>query len=186
LSAWADSFGGITYPLLSDFWPHGEVAQRYGVLRPEGYSERAIFVIDKRGVVRYVDVHNIDEAPDNEVLFGVLKELASPMARARAEAHEAALAQAEADAAPPDDTAITLYCTPWCPDCRRVRDYFRQNGVAYTEIDITRDRGAAKQVRDWAGGSETTPTLNVRGTIMVGYDRLRLARLLGLSDPLFR
>ena len=75
LKAWADSLGGITYPLLSDFYPHGQVAQAYGVLRSEGYSERAIFVVDKRGVIRYVDVHDIDSQPDNELLFRVLAEL---------------------------------------------------------------------------------------------------------------
>ena len=71
LRAWAESLGGITYPLLSDFYPHGQVAaavRRAALLR--AYSERAIFVIDKRGVIRYVDVHDIGEQPDNEVLFG--------------------------------------------------------------------------------------------------------------------
>ena len=48
------------------------MASLYGVLRPEGYTERAIFVIDKQGIIRYVDVHNIDLQPDNEVLFGIL------------------------------------------------------------------------------------------------------------------
>jgi alkyl hydroperoxide reductase subunit AhpC len=67
--------GGITYPLLSDFWPHGQIAQLYGVLRDDGKSERAIFVIDKMGIVRYVDVHDIDLQPDNEELFRVLAEL---------------------------------------------------------------------------------------------------------------
>ena len=37
----------------------------YGVFRePDGYSERAIFVIDKRGFIRYIDIHDIDEQPD--------------------------------------------------------------------------------------------------------------------------
>jgi peroxiredoxin len=50
LKAWAESMGGINYPLMSDFWPHGRVANLYGVFREkEGDSERAIFVIDKRG-----------------------------------------------------------------------------------------------------------------------------------------
>jgi hypothetical protein len=75
LNAWADSLGGITYPLLSDFYPHGDVAKKYRVLRSEGYSERAIFVIDKKGIIRYIDIHNIDEQPDNQVLFSVLAEL---------------------------------------------------------------------------------------------------------------
>jgi len=61
LASWAESLGGISYPLLSDFYPHGEIAKLYGVLREDGRSERAIFVIDKRGTIRYVDIHDIDE-----------------------------------------------------------------------------------------------------------------------------
>ena len=61
--------------MLSDFWPHGEVAQRYGVLRKEGYSERALFIVDKEGIIRYIDIHNIDDQPSNQVLFDVLKGL---------------------------------------------------------------------------------------------------------------
>ena len=67
IKAWANNLGGINYPLLSDFWPHGEVALKYGVFRPhEGRSERALFVIDKQGVIQYIDIHDIDEQPDNE------------------------------------------------------------------------------------------------------------------------
>lgn len=73
--AWQKSIGGISYPLLSDFYPHGEVASKYGVLRPEGYTERALFVIDKDGVVRFIDVHPIDKQPDNEEIFEVLRKL---------------------------------------------------------------------------------------------------------------
>ncbi|HEY8491452.1 MAG TPA: peroxiredoxin [Dehalococcoidia bacterium] len=47
---------GVGYPLLADFWPHGAVAEKYGVLRPQGVSERAIIAIDKQGVVRYINV----------------------------------------------------------------------------------------------------------------------------------
>ena len=61
--------------LLSDFWPHGDVAQQYGVLRSQGYTERASFVVDKDGVIRYAHVYDIDELPDNEPLFDVLEEI---------------------------------------------------------------------------------------------------------------
>ncbi len=74
-AAWAESLGVENIPLLSDFWPHGQVAQRYGVLREQGFNERAIFVVDKKGVVRYIDIHDIDEQPDNEVLLDVLRDL---------------------------------------------------------------------------------------------------------------
>ena len=68
LKAWAESLGGIHFPLLSDFWPHGAVSKQYDVLRTEGYSERAIFIIDKAGIIQYIDVHDIDHQPSNETL----------------------------------------------------------------------------------------------------------------------
>ncbi|MDB5028142.1 MAG: alkyl hydroperoxide reductase [Candidatus Eremiobacteraeota bacterium] len=74
-AAWAEKLGGITYPLLSDFYPHGAVAQSYGVLRPEGMAERALFIIGKDGTVRYIDVHELREAPDPAVIFEELAKL---------------------------------------------------------------------------------------------------------------
>ena len=57
LRAFADR-DGLTFPLLSDFWPHGEVAQRYGVLNADrGCAERATFIVDRDGVLRW-SVHN--------------------------------------------------------------------------------------------------------------------------------
>lgn len=73
--AWQKSVGGITYPLCSDFYPHGAVAEKYGVLRAEGYNDRSLFVIDKEGVIRFIDVHPIDKQPDNEEIFDVLRGL---------------------------------------------------------------------------------------------------------------
>jgi peroxiredoxin len=73
--AWAKSLGGITYDLLSDFEPKGEVARQYGAYRPEGYSERALFVVDKEGKIAYKDIHDIEDQPDNEVIHDVLRKL---------------------------------------------------------------------------------------------------------------
>ena len=75
-AAWAAQLGGISFPLLSDFYPHGAVAELYGVLNPRGMPERAIVVIDKGGIVRYIDVHKLVEAPDETVLFEELAKLA--------------------------------------------------------------------------------------------------------------
>ena len=71
--AWAKSLGGISYDLLSDFEPKGEVAKKYGAYRAEGYSERALFVVSKEGKIVYKDIHKIDEQPDNEQIFEVLR-----------------------------------------------------------------------------------------------------------------
>jgi alkyl hydroperoxide reductase subunit AhpC len=76
LKAWSESLGGITYPMLSDFWPHGAVAQTYGVFRADrGMTERAIVIVDTAGVIRYIDVHDIAEQPDEEQIFEVLATL---------------------------------------------------------------------------------------------------------------
>jgi alkyl hydroperoxide reductase subunit AhpC len=51
------------------------VAQEYGVLRPQGYTERATFIVDKEGIIRYAHIYDINELPDNEPLFAVLEEI---------------------------------------------------------------------------------------------------------------
>ena len=58
---------GFTFPLLSDFWPHGDLAKRYGVFSDEhGIALRATYIIDKRGVVRYAVVNQPFQARDQE------------------------------------------------------------------------------------------------------------------------
>jgi peroxiredoxin len=57
LRAYADH-DGVAFPLLTDFWPHGEVSQRYAVLdRERGHATRSTFVLDREGTVRWT-VHN--------------------------------------------------------------------------------------------------------------------------------
>lgn len=65
----------LWFPVLSDFYPHGEVAQRYGILRSDGVSERALFVIDKRGIISFMDIHDINERPPLEDLVKALEGL---------------------------------------------------------------------------------------------------------------
>jgi len=75
LFAWTNQMGRLWFPVLSDFWPHGAVADRYGVLRSGGVSERALFVIDKKGTIRYIDVHDINKRPYLEDLVNELEKL---------------------------------------------------------------------------------------------------------------
>ena len=75
-TAWAKSLGGLSYDLLSDFHPKGEVAKKYGAYREsDGISERALFVVDKGGKLAFADIHNIADQPDNEELLDVLRKL---------------------------------------------------------------------------------------------------------------
>lgn len=64
---------GVEFPLLSDF--NKDASKAYGVLRDGGFAERALFVIDMQGIVRYAHVNPIGEVPDNEPLFEVLRQL---------------------------------------------------------------------------------------------------------------
>jgi len=77
--SWTKSMCGVEgklwFPVLSDFYPHGAVAKKYGVLRSDGLSERALFVIDKEGIIRYIDVHDINEKPPLEELVKALEDL---------------------------------------------------------------------------------------------------------------
>ena len=66
---------GMWFPVLSDFFPHGQVAQKYGVLRPEGFSERALFVIDKKGIIQFIDIHDINGRPPLLELREALEEI---------------------------------------------------------------------------------------------------------------
>ena len=65
-TAWAASLGPISFDMLSDFHPHGEIAQKYGVFRAkEGFSERAVFVIDKTGRIAWAKTYAIPEEPQS-------------------------------------------------------------------------------------------------------------------------
>jgi alkyl hydroperoxide reductase subunit AhpC len=75
--AWQQKeIGMMHFPLCSDFYPHAEVTGKFGILRQElpvpGISERAAFIVDKQGVIRFAKVYPIDQMPD---LPGLLAEL---------------------------------------------------------------------------------------------------------------
>lgn len=73
--AWAQQ-EGFDYPLLADFWPHGEVARAYGVFdEAVGVALRATFILDRAGVVRWRVVNQIPDARDLDVYRKVLAEL---------------------------------------------------------------------------------------------------------------
>lgn len=75
-AGWADTLGSISFDMLSDFHPHGAVSQKYGVYRAQdGFSERAVFVIDKQGKVAWSKVYDMPELPDNKEIFAALEKL---------------------------------------------------------------------------------------------------------------
>ena len=81
-SAWAHKAFArhleVSYPLLADFHPRGQVAAKFGLyLDDKGITQRATVVIDKQGVVRYVYVNEILEQRDNKQIHKALEQLGS-------------------------------------------------------------------------------------------------------------
>ncbi|MFQ6009459.1 MAG: peroxiredoxin [Candidatus Zixiibacteriota bacterium] len=72
-AAWAKSLGGLSFPLMSDYYPHGEVARKYGVLNEK--KERTVFLIDREGKIRWIERLQPFDLPDNEELFRQLARL---------------------------------------------------------------------------------------------------------------
>lgn len=75
LYAWTNQMGKLWFPVLSDFWPHGNAASMFGVLRSDGVTERALFIIDKSGILRYAHVSDINKRPDLKDLVTALEKL---------------------------------------------------------------------------------------------------------------
>jgi len=71
--AWAETLSIKDVLLLSDFEPKGDVAKKYGIYRKEGFSERAVFVVNKKGIVEYARIYPISQKPElDEVLKIIL------------------------------------------------------------------------------------------------------------------
>lgn len=65
---------GIDFELLSDFYPHGAVAEKYGLLYPNGAAHRAVIGIDREGIIRYIDDHPPLEVPELEACAQALEQ----------------------------------------------------------------------------------------------------------------
>ncbi len=75
-TAWEREIGPFDFPLVSDFWPHGEISRSYGVLRAQepwaGASERAIFVINRERTIVFARTYAFDQAPPLQETFAAL------------------------------------------------------------------------------------------------------------------
>jgi peroxiredoxin len=77
--AWAKDLGLNKTRLLSDFWPHGAVAQKYGIFREkDGFSERANILLDEEGLVIVSQVYKIGELPDIDEILDLIRRKYEP------------------------------------------------------------------------------------------------------------
>jgi len=66
--------GGINFPMLSDFWPHGAVCTQYDCLRAQGMPKRAVFIMDKQGTIQFAKEYD-KGIPENSELFAELDKI---------------------------------------------------------------------------------------------------------------
>lgn len=128
--------------------------------------------MDKKGIIRYIDIHDIDQQPDNEELYRILREIDPEAARIEAKVNE----PAETTTMPKG--GIILYCTSWCPDCRRARNWLKSNNLNYIDVDIDANPAASEQVKKWNDGKRITPTFDIAGTILSNFDEQKLTNVL--------
>jgi peroxiredoxin len=74
--AWAKDLGITKTQLLADFWPHGGVIAAFGIFREaDGFSERAVFILDPKGTVRFKKIYPIKEVPDIREIIAEVEKL---------------------------------------------------------------------------------------------------------------
>lgn len=78
---------------------------------------------------------------------------------------------------------IKMYTTAWCGDCRRAKKFLLEHGIAYEEVDIEQEAGAAEHVMQINDGKRKVPTFEVEGRAfnLSPFDERRLRVELGLS-----
>lgn len=74
---------------------------------------------------------------------------------------------------------VKVYSTPSCPWCVRAKAYLQENGIPFTEVDVSQDISSAREMVK-ISGQMGVPVITIDGNVVVGFDRKRIDQLLGL------
>lgn len=75
---------------------------------------------------------------------------------------------------------VSIYSTPTCPFCKQAKEFLKEKGVEFTNIDVSVDASKAQEMID-KSGQMGVPVLDIEGDIIVGFDREKIASLLGIE-----
>lgn len=75
--------------------------------------------------------------------------------------------------------SVTVYSSTTCPWCVKAKDYLKSKGVEYNDVNVSLDPAAAKEMIE-KSGQRGVPVLDINGSIVVGFDRPQIDKLLGL------
>ncbi len=76
---------------------------------------------------------------------------------------------------------VTVYTTPTCPHCRSVKHYLKERRIPFTEVDVTKSEAGLKALQR-KSGQTGVPVVDVNGTVVIGFNRPRLDRALGVPS----
>ncbi len=74
---------------------------------------------------------------------------------------------------------VIMFSTPTCTYCRKAKQYFRQKQVPFRDVDVSKDQAAARDMFR-RSGQQGVPQIQIGSKIIVGFDRPKIDRLLGL------
>lgn len=75
---------------------------------------------------------------------------------------------------------VIVFSTPTCSFCNAAKQYFRQKGIRFNDVDVSRDPVAARDMVR-RSGQQGVPVIDIGGKIVVGFDRNKINQLLGLK-----
>lgn len=114
--------------------------------------------------------------------MSALKDMQRQMEKARAERARAGAEAPSADPVLARSSEVIVYSTAWCGYCRKAKAWLSKKGVAFTEKNIEKDPGAAAELAQKAAAQGVMPSgvpvIDVRGTLVLGFDERRLEELL--------
>lgn len=75
---------------------------------------------------------------------------------------------------------VIVFSTPTCPYCNMVKSYLRQNKIRFTDVDVSRDASAARDLVR-RSGQMGVPVVDIGGRLVIGFDRPKINQFLGLK-----
>ena len=72
---------------------------------------------------------------------------------------------------------VKIYSTPTCPYCKTAKEYFKEKGVEYTDVDVSKDTEGQKEMIEKSGGM-SVPVIDIDGNIVIGFDKAKIEELL--------
>ncbi len=173
--------------LVLAFWGEFSDAARRALSELEEFSQEQeevpVYVVDVQAVNGLHEEFGVEKVPtvlaleDGEVT-NVIKGVQSARFYA---VHFSGAVAARAGPGQGATRRVIVYSGPGCPACGRLKSYLRQHGVAFREVDISRNRRAAEKIAR-RSGQMAVPQTDINGRLVVGFNRAQLDKLLGIQS----